>query len=42
MFVLENVLEDSPDELIGIVQGVNDPRLRLCLDIGHANITKKG
>jgi len=42
MLMLENVLEDSPDELISIVRGVNDPRLRLCLDMGHANITKNG
>jgi sugar phosphate isomerase/epimerase len=40
--VLENVLEDEPDMLIDIVKGVDDPRLRLCFDIGHANITKKG
>ncbi len=40
--VIENVLEDSPDALIDIVKGVNDPRLRLCLDLGHANITKAG
>lgn len=39
---VENVLEDSPDELIEIVKGVNDPRFRLCLDVGHANITKNG
>jgi sugar phosphate isomerase/epimerase len=39
--VLENVLEDEPDMLIDIVRGVNDPRLRLCFDTGHANITKK-
>ena len=35
--VLENVLEETPDMLLNIVKGVNDPRLRLCLDIGHAN-----
>lgn len=40
--VLENVLEDEPDMLVDIVRGVDDPRLRLCLDTGHANITKKG
>ena len=39
--MLENVLEDSPDMLIDIVKGVGDPRFRLCLDIGHANITKR-
>lgn len=34
---LENVMEESPDSLLSIVQGVDDPRLKLCLDIGHAN-----
>ena len=34
---LENVLEPSPDTLVAIAQGVNDPRLGLCLDAGHAN-----
>ena len=35
--VLENVLETEPQWLLDIVKGVNDPRLRLCLDIGHVN-----
>ncbi|MBQ8881229.1 MAG: sugar phosphate isomerase/epimerase [Oscillospiraceae bacterium] len=35
--VLENVLEETPDMLLDIVKGVDDPRLRLCLDIGHVN-----
>ena len=35
--VLENVLEDDPAWLPDIVAGVDDPRLRLCLDIGHVN-----
>jgi len=35
--VLENVLEDDPQWLLDIVKGVDDPRLRLCLDIGHVN-----
>ena len=35
--VLENVLEDDPQWLLDIVKGVDDPRLKLCLDIGHAN-----
>ena len=34
---LENVLEDEPHMLTEIVKAVNDPRFRLCLDIGHAN-----
>lgn len=39
--VLENVLEDKAEYLLDIVQTVNDPRLRLCLDIGHANAYSK-
>ena len=35
--VLENVLEAEPGWLLDIVKGVNDPRLRMCLDIGHVN-----
>lgn len=34
---LENVLEDGPELLRDVVAGVDDPRMRLCLDIGHAN-----
>lgn len=35
--VLENVLEEAPELLLDIVRGVDNPRLRLCLDVGHAN-----
>ena len=35
--VLENVLETEPQWLPNIVKGVDDPRLRLCLDVGHVN-----
>lgn len=35
--VLENVLETEPQWLLDIVKGVDDPRLKLCLDIGHVN-----
>ena len=35
--VLENVLETDPKWLLDIVKGVDDPRLKLCLDIGHVN-----
>ena len=35
--VLENVLETDPQWLLDIVKGVDDERLRLCLDIGHVN-----
>lgn len=33
---LENVMEDEPELLRDIVAEVDDPRFRLCLDIGHA------
>ena len=32
---LENVLEDTPEMLTDIVQAVQSPKLRLCLDVGH-------
>ncbi|MDR1330162.1 MAG: sugar phosphate isomerase/epimerase [Oscillospiraceae bacterium] len=35
--LLENVMEDSPELLSGIVREIADPRFRLCFDIGHAN-----
>ena len=34
---LENVMEPSPRIPVDIVRQVADPRLRLCLDVGHAN-----
>lgn len=34
---LENVLEETPDMLSEIAAQVDDPRLRLCLDVGHVN-----
>lgn len=37
MLCLENVMEDSPEQLCNIVREVNDPRFKLCLDIGHSN-----
>lgn len=39
--MLENVLEDHPEPLAEIAERVNDPRLGLCLDIGHANLNSK-
>ena len=35
--VLENVLETRPDLIVDIVEGVDDPRLRMCFDVGHIN-----
>jgi len=37
---IENVLERSPEMLCDIVSAVNDERLGLCLDIGHASHVK--
>ena len=34
---LENVLEPEPQLLTAITEAVHDPRLRICLDLGHAN-----
>ncbi|MBQ8535998.1 MAG: sugar phosphate isomerase/epimerase [Clostridia bacterium] len=39
--VLENVLEPEPQMLLAIIQGVNDPRLKMCLDVGHVNAYSK-
>ena len=35
--VLENVLETQPDLILEILEGVDDPRLRMCFDVGHIN-----
>lgn len=35
--VLENVFEEEPDMLLDIVKEINDPQLRICLDVGHVN-----
>ena len=34
---LENVFEEEPEMIVKILEQVNDPRLRMCLDIGHVN-----
>ncbi len=36
---LENVIEDDPKLLTDIAVGVDDPRFKLCLDVGHCNLT---
>ena len=38
VITLENVMEDHSSMLLDIVKGVNDERLRICLDVGHANL----
>ena len=37
LLCMENVMEDEPGLLLEIIRRVDDPRLRLCLDVGHAN-----
>ena len=39
--LLENVMEDEPQMDYDIVRQVDDPRLRLCLDVGHAHCVSK-
>ncbi len=34
---VENVLEDEPFMLLDLMKQTDDPRIRLCLDVGHAN-----
>lgn len=34
---VENVLETQPEPLLHILEGVDHPNIRMCLDIGHAN-----
>ena len=35
--VLENVMEETIDMFLDIVKAVNDPKLSMCFDIGHAH-----
>ena len=37
VLALENVMDETPQLMTDIVRQVDDPRLRLCLDVGHAN-----
>ena len=41
VFCLENVFEEAPAMLTEIVRQVNDPRIRMCLDVGHVNAYSK-
>lgn len=34
---LENVFEEEPGMILDILRQVDDPRLRMCLDVGHVN-----
>lgn len=35
--LLENVLEEDPAMLAALIDRIGDPRVRLCLDVGHAH-----
>lgn len=37
---LENVLDTRPEILLGIMQEAENPRIQVCFDVGHANLTK--
>ncbi len=37
---IENVLEDEPYMLKDLIDGIADSRVKICLDIGHANFMK--
>ncbi len=37
--LIENVLEDEPYMLREMMEIISDPRIKLCLDVGHANAT---
>lgn len=36
--LLENVADEHPELLTGVVDAADDPRLAVCLDVGHANL----
>ncbi|HWQ58058.1 MAG TPA: TIM barrel protein, partial [Clostridia bacterium] len=42
MLCVENVMEAEPYMPAAVAKAVGDPRLRLCLDLGHANVCAKG
>lgn len=41
VFYIENLLEHSPDLISEVASTVNDSRLSICLDIGHAHCNSK-
>lgn len=38
---IENVFDDEPDMMKNLVDSLDDPRIKLCLDVGHANAVTK-
>lgn len=41
IFLIENMWETTPEPLIKLVDRINSPKLRLCFDVGHAQIWGK-
>lgn len=35
---IENVFDDEPLMIRDLIDGLNDPRIRVCLDVGHAHV----
>jgi len=35
---IENVFDDEPLMIKDLIDGLNDPRIRVCLDVGHAHV----
>ena len=40
--MIENVFDDEPETLRGIIEAVDEPNIKACLDIGHANAMTSG
>ena len=34
---IENVFDPEPNSMVEVIEKIGDPRVRLCLDVGHAN-----
>lgn len=39
---IENVLEDEPYMMVDMMKQISDPRIRLCLDVGHSAAAGRG
>lgn len=35
---IENVFDDEPHMIADLIDGLDDPRIRVCLDVGHAHV----
>lgn len=39
--IIENVFDNDPEELAVLVDEIKQPNIKVCLDIGHANLSKE-